>query len=155
MKLRGDGMRSLSSITGDYLASKSSRRQFMKFLGTASLGTGLALSGTDIAAGQVLLCAGCGGFPCNPCASPHPKCRDEGFACMSCGAGGGCGPNCVTSGEWYCCTTVGDCVRRCSECNCGSATDRTCCHCFVRLGVRCGPNATMEADPIGCTCGEE
>ncbi len=148
-------MKNLTLATGKLLAKKSSRRHFFRFLGSASLGAGLALTGTDISIAQQLLCAGCGGGPCNPCASPHPRCGSVGIPCTNCNNGGGCPIGCVTTGEWYCCTTIGDCIRRCSECNCRKPEDtRVCCHCFIRLGVRCGPNTATDAD-LACACGEE
>ena len=52
------------------LARRSSRRQFVKFMGAGSLGVGLWLTRTDVSLGAVSGCVGCGGGPCNPCFSP-------------------------------------------------------------------------------------
>src|SRR4029453_13820543 len=95
----------LTSAAARKLAGKSSRRQFFKFLGVGSLGPRLFLTRTGVSLGAIQGCVGCGGGPCNPCVGVGPICTDAGFACKTCVQGGGCGPQCQTSGEWFCCQT--------------------------------------------------
>ena len=134
------------------LARRSSRRQFFKLLGAGSLGTGLFLTGTDVSLGAISGCVGCGGGPCNPCVGIGPICTDAGFACKTCVQGGGCGPACQTSGEWFCCQTSGrtGCRIRCSECNCPPGCANLSCHCFVQLPMPCNPRPHSGDQP--CTC---
>ena len=102
------------------LASRSSRRQFFRFMGAGSLGVGLWLTRTDVSLGAVSGCVGCGGGPCNPCFSPAEVCDTlpGDYACKLCSQGGGCPDGCQTSGEWFCCLNGIGCRMRCSECNC-------------------------------------
>ena len=127
----------LADAVARKLAQRSSRRQFFKLLGAGSLGTGLFLTGTDVSLGAVTGCVGCGGGPCNPCVGIGPICTDAGFPCKTCVEGGGCGPQCLTSGEWFCCQTSGrvGCRIRCSECNCPPGCQNLSCHCFVQLPI--------------------
>ena len=97
----------LTGVVARKLAQRSSRRQFFKLLGAGSLGTGLFLTGTDVSLGSISGCVGCGGGPCNPCVGIGPICSDAGFPCKTCVQGGGCGPDCQTSGEWFCCQSGG------------------------------------------------
>ncbi len=107
------------------LASRSSRRQFFKFLGAGSLGAGLWLTRTGVALGSVSGCVGCGGGPCNPCVGIGPICDNASFPCRTCQQGGGCGPACQTSGEWFCCQTSGRTGCR-IEALAGRADERHC-----------------------------
>ncbi len=131
--LGGGGMRGMTEVVARGLARKSSRRQFFKFMSASSLGTGLALTGSDASLATVLACAGCGGGPCNPCFSPHPPCSVRGKVCRGCAQGGGCPSGCSTTGEWFCCTGLLACEQRCSECSCPLG----CCHCFTTTNVSC------------------
>jgi hypothetical protein len=62
--------------TAHMLARRSSRRQFIRFMGAGSLGVGLWLTRTDVSLGAVSGCVGCGGGPCNPCYSPATLCNN-------------------------------------------------------------------------------
>src|SRR4249919_937934 len=95
----------LTAAAARRLAGKSSRRQFFKFLGVGSLGTGLFLTRTGVSLGSTQGCIGCGSGPCNPCGSPRPTCESIGFACKTCQQAGGCPEGCETTGEWFCCRT--------------------------------------------------
>ena len=79
----------LTSAAARKLAGKSSRRQFFKFLGVGSLGTGLFLTGTKVSLGAIQGCVGCGGGPCNPCGSPADICENVpgNFTCKTCSTG--------------------------------------------------------------------
>jgi hypothetical protein len=143
----------LTGVVARKLAQRSSRRQFFKLLGAGSLGTGLFLTGTDVSLGSISGCVGCGGGPCNPCVGIGPICTDAGFACKTCVEGGGCGPACQTSGEWFCCQSGGTrpgCRIRCSECNCPPGCANLSCHCFVQLPMPCNPRLHSGDQP--CTC---
>lgn len=123
---------SMANRVADAMGRRSSRRQFFKFLGASSLGTGLALTRSGISLGAVTACAGCGGGPCNPCFSPHVRCGQIGRTCRDGCNGGGCPSSCSTTGEWYCCNSS-KCRVRCSECSCPNG----CCHCFTPLKSTC------------------
>ena len=82
----------LANLAARSLARRSSRRQFFKFLGAGTLGTGLFLTRTGVSLGAVTSCVGCGGGPCNPCFSPAQICENLGFPCKTCQEGGGCRP---------------------------------------------------------------
>jgi hypothetical protein len=144
----------LTSAAARRLAGKSSRRQFFKFLGVSSLGTGLFLTRTGVSLGAVAGCVGCGGGPCNPCVGVGPICTSAGFPCKTCQQGAGCPEGCLTSGEWFCCLTTGrvGCRFRCSECNCGPNHDCTdmSCHCFTDMAVPCTPRLHSGDLPCGC-----
>jgi hypothetical protein len=71
----------------------------------------------------------------------------------SCVEGGGCGPQCLTSGEWFCCLSSGaraGCRFRCSECNCPSGCTNPSCYCFTNLPMPCQPRQHSGDQP--CTC---
>jgi hypothetical protein len=137
------------------LAQRSSRRQFFKLLGAGSLGTGLFLTGTEVSLGAIEGCVGCGGGPCNPCVGIGPICDNlpNPAPCKTCVEGGGCGPKCLTSGEWFCCQTGGPragCRIRCSECNCPPGCQNPSCHCFVQLPMPCTPRPHSGDRPCAC-----
>ena len=138
------------------LALRSSRRQFFKFMTATSLGTGLYLSRTGVAAGSLSGCIGCGGGPCSPCVTccgAVPCAQLVGFPCKTCQQGGGCPEGCQTSGEWFCCSTrpgQGQCRRRCSECNCPPGCQNASCYCFTELGMSCTPKKSSAENT--CTC---
>ena len=140
-------MSDLTTTTARLLARKSSRRQFVKFVGAASVGAGLWLSRTDVTLGSVTACASCPGGPCNPCSSPYGNCGTGSDHCKSCESGGGCGVGCTTTGEWYCCKTFPQCRIRCSECSCPT---NGCCHCFVMLAQPCVGAAENPLHPCLC-----
>jgi hypothetical protein len=142
----------LTSIAARKLAGKSSRRQFFKFLGVSSLGTGLFLTRTGVSMGAVAGCVGCGGGPCNPCVGIGPICTAAGFPCKTCAQGAGCPAECQTSGEWFCCLTTGrvGCRFRCSECNCPPGCANLSCHCFTDMAVPCTPRLHSGDQPCGC-----
>jgi len=133
------------------LASRSSRRQFFKFMGAGSLGVGLWLTRTDVSLGAVSGCVGCGGGPCNPCFSPAEVCNTlpGDFPCKLCSQGGGCPDGCQTSGEWFCCLNGVGCRMRCSECNCPPGCGNPSCHCFTQLHIPC---ASSLSSGIPCRC---
>jgi hypothetical protein len=146
----------LTSAAARKLAGKSSRRQFFKFLGVGSLGTGLFLTGTKVSLGAIQGCVGCGGGPCNPCGSPVQQCEvvtGGQYVCKTCQQGGGCPDGCMTSGEWFCCLTSGrvGCRFRCSECNCpaGSCANPS-CRCFTNMAVPCTPRLHSGDQPCVC-----
>jgi len=122
------------------LASRSSRRGFLKLLSGSALSAGLALTGSTQAA-RAGGCVSCGSGPCNPCVSPYASCNSMGKLCKSCQSGGGCPTGCSTSGEWWCCTN--GCRQRCSECSCSVG----CCHCFVRTNITCGQSCNCPLSP--------
>jgi hypothetical protein len=130
-------MTALVSKTAEVLGKRSSRRQFVRFLGTSALGAGIWLTRTDATLASVTSCAGCSGC-FGDCWSPHPPCGN----CKTCQQNGGCGSSCTTTGEWQCC--VGGCSYRCSECQCAS-----CCHCFTLVQAPCA--GAMEV-PESCAC---
>jgi hypothetical protein len=136
--------------TAHMLARRSSRRQFIRFMGAGSLGVGLWLTRTDVSLGAVSGCVGCGGGPCNPCYSPATLCNNlQGdYPCKLCSQGGGCPDGCQTSGEWFCCQSNG-CRMRCSECNCPPGCGNPSCHCFTQLHIPCG---TTQSTAIPCRC---
>jgi hypothetical protein len=144
----------LANIAARSLARRSSRRQFFKFLGAGTLGTGLFLTRTGVSLGAVTRCVGCGGGPCNPCFSPAEICENLGFTCKTCQEGGGCPTGCITSGEWFCCLNSGrfGCRFRCSECNCGPLgnCNDPACHCFANTAIPCTPRLHSGDQP--CTC---
>src|SRR5262245_51492345 len=142
----------LTSAAARKLAGKSSRRQFFKFLGVGSLGTGLFLTGTKVSLGAMQGCVGCGGGPCNPCVGIGPICTDAGFPCKTCQQGAGCPAECQTSGEWFCCLTSGrvGCRFRCSECNCPPGCANLSCHCFTNMAVPCTPRLHSGDQPCLC-----
>lgn len=120
------------------LASRSSRRQVLKFLSATSLGTGLFLTGTGIPIVDAdTLCAfGCGMGPCPVC-SGAPPCAASGCgACFS-----GCPCSSTQTNEWYCCDSS-NCQIRCSEC---CVNGVACSVLNLRTGVTCGGGT-------GCPC---
>jgi hypothetical protein len=146
----------LTSAAARKLAGKSSRRQFFKFLGVGSLGTGLFLTGTKVSLGAIQGCVGCGGGPCNPCGSPAGVCDQVTggqYPCKTCLQGAGCPDGCMTGGEWFCCLVAGrvGCRFRCSECNCpaGSCANPS-CHCFTDMAVPCTPRLHSGDQPCVC-----
>jgi hypothetical protein len=145
----------LTSLTARSLARRSSRRQFFKFLGAGTLGTGLFLTRTGVSLGAAQGCVGCGGGPCNPCFSPATLCANIGQTCKTCQQGGGCPDGCQTTGEWFCCLTSGrvGCRFRCSECSCGGCADGQICHCFTDTAIPCTPRLHSGDQP--CTCPAE
>jgi hypothetical protein len=125
-------MGSPTQATARVLAQRSSRRQFFKFMSAASVGTGLFLTRSGVSLGGITACTPCEVHPCNPCNSPQPPCATIGRPCIDPCFNGGCGQNCTTVGEWWCC--VNGCKRRCAECSC----DIGCCHCFQVTPLSCG-----------------
>jgi len=147
----------ITSIAARKLAGKSSRRQFFKFLGVGSLGTGLFLTRTGVSLGAIEGCVGCGGGPCNPCFSPATTCETVpgNWPCKTCQEGGGCPDGCSTGGEWFCCLTSGarrGCRFRCSECNCPSGCANPSCHCFTNLSTVCSPHPVKGTSDVQCAC---
>ena len=142
----------ITQVAARKLAGKSSRRQFFKFLGVSSLGTGLFLTRTGVSLGAVTSCVGCGGGPCNPCFSPATLCDNLGdqYKCKTCQQGGGCPAGCATSGEWFCCLSGTGCRQRCSECNCPPGCQNASCHCFTTLSIPCVPRVNSGDQPCPC-----
>jgi hypothetical protein len=144
----------LTGAAARSLAKRSSRRQFFKWLGAGSLGTGLFLTRTGVSLGAISGCVGCGGGPCNPCFSPAVVCEQVpgNFVCKSCAQGGGCPDGCNTGGEWFCCQTSGrvNCRIRCSECNCPAGCANPSCHCFTQLAIPCAPRLHSGDQPCPC-----
>ena len=144
----------IAQLAARSLAKRSSRRQFFKLLGGASLGTGLFLTRTGVSMGAVTGCVGCGGGPCNPCFSPATICENVpgNFTCKTCAEGGGCPDGCQTGGEWFCCLTSGrvGCRFRCSECICPAGCGNPSCHCFTDLAIPCTPRLHSGDQPCAC-----
>lgn len=146
---------SLTDSLSRSLARKSSRRQFFKFMGASSLGTGLFFTRTGISVGAVTGggCVGCGGGPCNSCWSPAPRCENlpTPYPCKPCQQGGGCPVGCSTSGEWFYCVTGTQCRQRCSECNCPPGCANLNCYCFTMTAIPCTPRSHSGDQPCPCT----
>ena len=144
----------LANIAARSLARRSSRRQFFKFLGAGTLGTGLFLTRTGVSLGAVTSCVGCGGGPCNPCFSPAQICENLGFTCKTCQQGGGCPTGCITSGEWFCCLTpagsgAASAAPSATAGRLGNCNDPA-CHCFANTAIPCTPRLHSGDQP--CTC---
>jgi hypothetical protein len=103
------------------LATKSSRRVAIAFVGQAALAAGLATVQSSVARASCHV--DCPGGPC-PCISPAPRCSTCGF--------GGCPPGSTTQDSWACC--INGCDWICAEC----CYNGQACHCFVPTGVSCG-----------------
>lgn len=159
-------MTNLIDYSTTTLARRSSRRQFVKFVGALSLGVGYVLAGVEPARAYNCSSPGCHVVPpCPGCSSTQGSvdCFSLNQTyCKSCQNGGGCNttppcPGCAAPcslvGEWYCCKNVGGyyCKVRCSECCCGPPLTRA-CHCFIGLPVSCTPGSGAAAPDTPCVC---
>jgi|SRR5579884_1647973 len=111
------------------LSSRASRRGFLGFAGSATLGAGLALHGLSIS--QATGCYGCGSCSGGQCSSPAPPCS----GCLG-EYGTDCPSGCTLMGTWACCVTIygGACTWYCTECCCNGSG----CTCFGNTGSPCG-----------------
>ncbi len=100
----------IATKLGDRLGALSSRRTFLRLASGSALGTGLVLSGADVALADTLApCYGCGGG--TDCFSPAPVCSNCPDGC----SGGACPFGWSISGSWTICNSLG-CKVRCLEC---------------------------------------
>lgn len=116
----------------EQLSARSSRRGFLRLVGTAVVGAGLAMNGVSLAH------ASCTPVSCpndfGACSSPVPVCTDaNGF--NICPSGGGC-PSGYAIDSWYYCDSRTHCKVSCAECCGGSPAAQ--CHCFTQLAISCG-----------------
>jgi hypothetical protein len=117
------------SKLSDKLATRPSRRSFLAFLGSATLGVGLALSGASAAFATCTPpdCPLNYGYPCH---SQFPPCS----GCTSGGCPSGYGHN-----DWNYCLAF--CQYICSEC----CLDSVQCSCLdIRTGRACGGGVCSE-----------
>lgn len=129
-------MNSVIATAGRHLAARPSRRGFLRMLGGAALGIGLALNGSSLAlAGGCCGCGGCSGGNCHLC---YGQCSG------GCGSTG-CRSGCTNTGTWTCC--VFGCTVYCAECNCPEG----CCSCgvvtsIICAGAGCNRPAALRSD---------
>jgi hypothetical protein len=127
----------LQQVAAQY-ASRSSRRGFLRFAGSAALALGLGLHGVSLVEASAP-CYGCVGC------EPDGKCNagaGEG-PCSNCNPTG-CPNGCSTTGYWTCCNS--GCYWQCSECCCNNSG----CYCFSPTCRSCGsPNCPCLPGMLG------
>jgi hypothetical protein len=139
----------LTDSASSTLASRSSRRTFLRFAGMSALGLGVFLTRSRVALATVTSCnLACGGCPTstgNCILINQTSCATYGFPCPDCAHGGGCPVASGCSGNcWYCCQS--NCRLRCCECSCPGGH---CCHCKTSVAQFC----SGVAAPLACACG--